>query len=526
MTRFSHYPSFSKLQKLAEHPIDLTQEDLLTPKRIGKMTVSALGLRLCFGTERVDEKVMQQLFSLAEEANALEKMAAMQKGEVLNKIEGIECENRTVLHTAMRDQFDHKQTTPSAAEASERAKEELDKLERFLKKTEGNFTDLIQIGIGGSDLGPRALAVALQPFHRPGHRVHFISNVDPDDANGVLSQVDLKKTLVVVVSKSGTTLETLTNEEFVRSRFKKIGLDPQKHFVAVTGEKSPMDDPSRYLASFYIWDFVGGRYSATSMVGGVMLGFALGFHGFKEILRGAHEMDRHAMTAKMEENLPLISALLGIWNRNFLHLPTVAIIPYSQALLRFPAHLQQLDMESNGKRIDKTGHFCDFPTGPVIWGEPGTNGQHSFYQLIHQGTDTIPLEFIGFEKSQYSHDLQIQHTTCQEKLLSNLFAQSIALAIGQKSSNPNKFFPGNRPNRILLAERLDPYTLGMLLAFYEHKVDFQGFIWNINSFDQEGVQLGKVLANKMISLFAAKREKKEAPPFPLGEAYLKFLSGK
>lgn len=278
-----------------------------------------------------------------------------------------------------------------------------------------------------------------------------------------------------------------------------------------------MDNPARYLACFYMWDFVGGRYSATSMVGGVTLGFLLGFHGFKEILRGAHEMDRHALTAKPEANLPLLSALLGIWNRNFLGYPTVAVIPYSQALLRFPAHLQQLDMESNGKRIDRTGHPTDFSTGPILWGEPGTNGQHSFYQLIHQGTDIVPLEFIGFHKSQYGHDLEIQHTTSQQKLLSNLFAQSIALAIGQKNKNPNKVFPGNRPNRILLAERLTPHVLGALLAYYEHKVAFQGFIWNINSFDQEGVQLGKTLATKMLGLFGGKRD------FPLGESYLRKL---
>lgn len=510
MTHFYQCPSFKTLRKLGEHPIDLTT--VFTAERIKKMQVSAVGFHLLYGAERVNEPVLSALFALAKETDALGKMAAMQKGEVINKIEGQPSENRAVLHTAMRDQFGHART-----EAAEMAAKELSKLERFLAKIEGKFTDLIQIGIGGSDLGPRALAIALEPFHRAGIKVHFISNVDPDDANGVLKQVDLKKTLVVVVSKSGTTLETLTNEEFVRTRMAKMGLDPKEHFVAVTGEGSPMDNPARYLASFYIWDFVGGRYSATSMVGGVMLGFALGFHGFKEILRGAHEMDLHALQAKPEVNLPLISALLGIWNRNFLGLPTVAIIPYSQALLRFPAHLQQLDMESNGKQIDKTGQPVHFSTGPVIWGEPGTNGQHSFYQLIHQGTDPIPLEFIGFEESQYSRDLQIQGTTSQQKLLSNLFAQSIALAIGQKNSNPNKFFPGNRPNRILFGKRLDPFTLGALLSYYENKVAFQGFIWNINSFDQEGVQLGKVLANKMIALF----EGKEA--FQLGETYLDVI---
>jgi glucose-6-phosphate isomerase len=326
-----------------------------------------------------------------------------------------------------------------------------------------------------------------------------------------------------VVSKSGTTLETLTNEEFVRARMVKLGLDPKEHFVAVTGEKSPMDDPSRYLASFYMWDFVGGRYSATSMVGGVCLGFVLGYDGFYHLLKGAHEMDRHALTAEPTKNLPLLSALLGIWNRNFLRLPTVAIIPYAQALHRFPAHLQQLDMESNGKRVEKSGKPVDFSTGPIIWGEPGTNGQHSFYQLIHQGTDPISLEFIGFRQGQYGHDLEIQHTTSQEKLLANLLAQSIALAVGQASSNPNKFFPGNRPNRILLADRLDPHTLGALLSYYEHKVAFQGFIWNINSFDQEGVQLGKKLANQILALYKSKRTKEQVPPLPLGEAYLDLI---
>ncbi len=509
-------PSYSPLISMAAKPIDLAA--VLTPERIEKMVIQAVGFKLLFATERVNEPILSLLFGLAKEAGALEKMAAMQRGDPINRIEGFESENRSVLHTAMRDQFDHKQTAGPAQKAADLAAKELKKLEKFLEQIEGKFTDLVQIGIGGSDLGPRALAIALQPFHRAGHRVHFISNVDPDDANGVLAQLDLKKTLVVVVSKSGSTLETLTNETFVRTRMEQMGIDPKKHFVAVTGENSPMDNPDRYLACFYMWDFVGGRYSATSMVGAVMLSFALGLEKFQEILRGSHDMDRHALLAKPEENLPLTAALLGIWNRNFLKYPTVAIIPYSQALLRFPAHLQQLDMESNGKQIDQMGRKVDFSTGPVIWGEPGTNGQHSFYQLIHQGTDVIPLEFVGFHHSQMGHDLKIQDTTSQQKLLSNLFAQSIALAVGQKSSNPNQFFPGNRPNRILLGEKLTPYSLGALLAYYEHKVAFQGFIWGINSFDQEGVQLGKKLAGKMLHLFA-----KEKEDFPLGKAYLKFF---
>jgi glucose-6-phosphate isomerase len=521
MSAFEHFHATRTLQKLAAKAIDLSKPGALTPQRLEHFAAEACGFQLLYGTERIDLEVMDSLWELAKEARVLEKMAAMQSGEVINRIEGQPSENRSVLHTAMRDVFDHRQEAFAARSASEAAERELHKLEKFLAKTEGRFTDIVQIGIGGSDLGPRALCLALTAFHRPNHRAHFISNVDPDDANGVLNGLDLKKTLVVVVSKSGTTLETLTNEEFVRARMRKLGLDPKEHIVAVTGEKSPMDDPAKYLASFYIWDFVGGRYSATSMVGGVALGFCLGFQGFREVLRGASKMDVHART---EKNLPLLSALLGLWNRNFLRHPTVAIIPYSQALHRFPAHLQQLDMESNGKRIDKQGKVVDFGTGPVIWGEPGTNGQHSFYQLIHQGTDVVPVEFVGFRHSQYPADLEIEHTTSQEKLLSNLFAQSIALAVGQESQNPNQVFPGNRPNRILLAERLDPFTLGGLLAFYEHKVAFQGFVWGINSFDQEGVQLGKKLAGQMLGLFRAERMGERGGHFVLGEAYLRLLT--
>ena len=523
MTQFTHLQAFGRLRELAQHPIDLTQTGALTPQRIQEFRASALGFDLLYAAERVTDEVMQALLALSEERKVDQWMAAMQEGEILNSIKGVESENRSVLHTAMRDQFNDRQAASTAREAAALAAQELEKLERFVQESQ-KFTDLIQIGIGGSDLGPRALYLALLPFCQPNRRVHFLSNVDPDDADSVLQQVDLTKTLIVVVSKSGGTLETLTNEEFIRTRLKKRGLNPTDHFLAVTGEKSPMDDPSRYRASFYLWDFVGGRYSATSMVGGIALAFALGFAGFKEILRGAHEMDHHALTAKGLTNLPLLSALLGIWNRNFLRLPTLAILPYSQALIRFPAHLQQLDMESNGKRIDKEGKFVDFQTGPIVWGEPGTNGQHSFYQLIHQGTDAIPIEFMGFRQSQHPEDLLVHNTFSQEKLLANLFAQSIALATGKKSDNPNKFFPGNRPNRILLADRLDPFRMGALLAYYEHKVAFQGFIWNINSFDQEGVQLGKILSTKILDLFSAKRKHEALPSFPLAEAYLDFLN--
>lgn len=513
------------LKGLAASPYDLTVSGNLSNDRIEKFAAQNGEFKLLYATERVTKDVMVALYELAREMQVIEKMEAMQRGDVINKIEGYPSENRSVLHTAMRDFFSHPNQGEHALKAASDAKKECDKLKSFLAKVdaEKNFTDLIQIGIGGSDLGPRALYMALKAFQKKDRRVHFISNVDPDDAAAVLREIDPKKTLVVVVSKSGSTLETLTNEALVRTRFQAAGCDPKAHFIAVTGEKSPMDNPERYLASFYIWDFVGGRYSATSMVGGVMLAFALGFENYMNILKGAHEMDLCALNHDFNQNLPLIAAMLGIWNRNFLHYPTVAVLPYSQALVRFPAHLQQCDMESNGKRIDKFGSHVDFDTGPILWGEPGTNGQHSFYQLIHQGTTIVPIEFIGFRENQYGEDLDIQGTNSQEKLLSNLFAQSIALAKGQQNSNPNQVFPGNRPNSILLARKLDPFTMGSLLSFYEHKIAFQGFSWNINSFDQEGVQLGKHLANKIISQFAAKRKATRGEAFPEAEAMLKHL---
>ena len=515
MSDFTRYPATARLQALSREPIDLTKSGALTPGRIERLRASGLGFQLFYATERVTDEVLEALFSLAKEAHLITKMEAMQAGEIINGIRGVESEQRSVLHTAMRDLFDHPQTAAPAHQAAEGARKELEKLEQFLEKTP--FTTLVQVGIGGSDLGPRALYLALLPFRKAHRTVHFLSNVDPDDAASILSQIDLSKTLVVSVSKSGGTLETRTNEEFLRHAYEKAGLDPKKHIVAVTGKGSPMDTPDRYLACFYMWDFVGGRYSATSMVGAVSLSFAIGIDQFRDLLRGAHAMDRLALNPDPHKNLPLLSALLGIWNRNFLNHPMLAVIPYSQALLRFPAHLQQLDMESNGKRICKDAKPVDFSTGPIVWGEVGTNGQHSFYQLLHQGTDVVPMEFIGFHKSQQGKDLEVEGTSSQQKLLSNLFAQSIALATGQANSNPNKFFPGNRPNRILFAERLDPHTLGALLSLYEHKVAFQGFIWGINSFDQEGVQLGKVLAGKILNLFVEKGE------FSLGEAYLKLI---
>jgi len=508
-------PAWAELGELARTPYDLTAPSALSPARIRSYRVQAAGFDLLYATQRVDEAVLSALQRLAEESGAVAQFLLMKKGAVLNRIEGYASEERQVLHTACRDIFAPVSLAP---EASAQAKGELEKLASFLADLEAgtivnaageSFTDLVQVGIGGSDLGPRALYLALAAYKIPGRRVHFISNVDPDDAAATLSGLDLAKTLVNVVSKSGSTLETMTNEELVRKAFAEAGLEPSRHFLAVTGKGSPMDNPARYLRSFYMFDSIGGRYSATSMVGAVMLGFGIGYMHLLEILRGANAMDLAAEEPDIRRNPALLLALLGIWNHNFLGCETLAILPYSQALVRFTAHLQQCDMESNGKSVTRQGKNLAWKSGPIIWGEPGTNGQHAFYQLIHQGTAIVPAEFIGFRNSQYGRDLLIEQTTSQEKLVANLLAQALALATGQPNENPNRCFAGNRPSAVLLADRLTPYTMGALLALYEAKVVFQGFIWNINSFDQEGVQLGKKLATRLLAHYAGLRQDPE-----------------
>ncbi len=506
---FSDLPACGRLRELAADPPDLTRPGFLSPERIRSCCISSCGFDLLYATQRVDERVLDGLQELADQAGIIDAFLAMKAGAVLNRIEGCESENRQVLHTASRDVFPD---PPLAEEASARAREQLERLRTFLDDLDQgritnhrgeSFHTMIQVGIGGSDLGPRALYLALASMRRSGRRACFIANVDPDDAASVLDGLDLSRTLVNVVSKSGTTLETRTNEQLVREALVRSGLEPSRHLLAVTGKGSPMDDPSRYRATFHMFDYIGGRYSATSMVGGVTLGFALGYETFVELLRGAHAMDVAAEERDIRRNIPLMMAMLGIWNHNFLGMPTVAVLPYSQALARFPAHLQQCDMESNGKSITRQGAPVRWQTGPVVWGEPGTNGQHAFYQLLHQGTEIVPAEFIGLRNSQYGVDQLVAGTTSQQKLVANMLAQSLALAMGRPDDNPARRFAGNRPSLLLLADRLTARTMGTLLALYEHKIVFQGFCWNINSFDQEGVQLGKVLAGRLLETMAA-----------------------
>ncbi|CAM0117549.1 glucose-6-phosphate isomerase [Rhabdochlamydiaceae symbiont of Dictyostelium giganteum] len=496
------------------------REDL-TATRVKSYQLEAGAFKLSYATELVTEAILSQLFAFAEEKKALEWMLKMQSGEVINKLENIPSENRSVLHTALRIPKGQVPLSQKASFIAEKNQQELTRLQQFLTEVM-DFTTLVQVGIGGSSLGPEAVYQALKPYGIKGREAHFIANIDPDASYSILNSLDLKKTLFVIVSKSGTTLETLTNEALIRERLKEEGLDPKQHLIAVTEEKSLMDNLLYYREVFYIWDSIGGRFSVTSMVGAVVLSFILGYASFLQFLEGAYEMDQIALKVSPNENLPLFAALLGVWNHSFLKIPTIAVIPYSEALSRFPAYLQQLSMESNGKHISRQGEKVSYPTGPIVWGEPGTNGQHSFFQLLHQGDLLASLEFIGFLEPAYGFDLEIDKSLSQEKLLGNMIAQAISLAAGESSQNPNKHFEGGRPSHILMAKKCDPFTLGSLMAYYEHKIAFQGFLWGINSFDQEGVQLGKRLSSKMIEEMVLSRANK-ASKDPLLHAYVNFI---
>jgi glucose-6-phosphate isomerase len=502
--RFEISRSTKRLTELAKRAPNLSLPEVITEERIASMSSRGAHLTMLYGFQRVDQEILRELQALADERQAIQQMQALYAGNPVNFIEGFESEKRAALHPATRDVFEQPVTSDSSARRLVEA--ELQKLRTFFEEIGDSFDTLVLIGIGGSELGPHAIADALARYNLPSRKVYYIANIDPDEMTAVLREIEPRTTLVAVVSKSGTTLETATNEARARQAFQTAGVDLKKHFVAVTSPKTPMDDLSRYRAVFHLFDFVGGRFSSSSVVGGVLISFMAGANTFFEFLDGAHEMDQIALRLDMRDNLPLLLALLSVWNRNFLGFPTVAVIPYSQALRRFPAHLQQCEMESNGKSVDRYGRRITYASAPVLWGEPGTNAQHSFFQLIHQGTDIVPVEFIGFKDCQYGEDFIFNGTSSQDKLLSNLFAQAYALAVGSDNENPNKYFSGNRPSTIILGRQLDPKTLGALLALYEHRVAFEGFLWGINSFDQEGVQLGKGLSEKIIAACRARRE--------------------
>lgn len=476
-------------------------------ERVSRYTVPmAAGLHYNFAAKAVDDEILQVLEKLAKEAQLVEKYRALYNGDVINT-----GEKRLVLHQLTRGQLGDPVVADGVDKRAFYVKQQ-EKIADFAQKVHAGeivngagepFTTVVQIGIGGSDLGPRAMYLALENWAKKmGHfkmQAEFISNVDPDDAAAVLYRVDVAHTLFILVSKSGTTLETLTNESFVKDALEKAGLDPSKHMIAVTSETSPLAKSAEYLTAFFMDDYIGGRYSSTSAVGGAVLSLAFGPEVFAQFLEGAAQEDALAQEPALLKNPAMLDALIGVYERNVLGCQTTAVLPYSQGLSRFPAHLQQLDMESNGKSVNRFGEPVQYPTGPVIFGEPGTNGQHSFYQLLHQGTDVIPLQFIGFKDSQMETDVEIQGSTSQQKLCANVVAQIVAFACGKTDADPNKSFAGGRPSSIIVGDQLTPEALGALLAHFENKVMFQGFVWNVNSFDQEGVQLGKVLAKRVLA---------------------------
>ena len=463
-----------------------------------------------------DSKTMELLLDLAKETELQSAIKSMFAGDEINETEG-----RAVLHTALRD-FSDKEILVDGENIKPAIKKVLDHMKAFSESiisgshkgfTGKEITDVVNVGIGGSDLGPVMVCSALKHF-KTRLSVHFVSNVDGNHMAEVVKDLDPETTLFIIASKTFTTQETMTNAKSAKDWFLKSGAteaDVAKHFVALsTNIQSVKAFGIAEENIFEFWDWVGGRYSLWSAIG-LSIVLSVGYENFEQLLRGAHDTDVHFQTAELDKNVPVLMGLLGIWYRNFFAAGTYAILPYSQYLDRFAAYLQQGDMESNGKSVDRNGEFVEYETGPIIWGEPGTNGQHAFYQLIHQGTELIPADFIAYAKSVNEVG---EH---QDILLANYFAQTEALAFGKtedevfnelKTSGkteeeiefllPYKIFAGNTPTNSFLFKELTPFTLGQLIALYEHKIFVQGAIWNVFSFDQFGVELGKVLAGKIL----------------------------
>jgi glucose-6-phosphate isomerase len=488
------------------------------PKRGERLTTEAVGLYLDYSKNRVADETLKLLLQLAEEAGLRGRIDAMFRGEKINITE-----NRAVLHVALRAPrnasivVDGENVVPQVHAV-------LDKMADFSNRvrsgawkghTGKRIRNVINIGIGGSDLGPVMAYEALKYYSDRALSFRFVSNIDGTDFAEAVRDLDPAETLFIVSSKTFTTLETMTNAHTARDwSLKGLGGDVQavaKHFVAVSTNAAKVSEFGIDTANMFgFWDWVGGRYSMDSAIG-LSTMIAIGPENFRSMLEGFHEMDEHFRTAPFERNLPVLLGLLTVWYTDFFGAETVAILPYEQYLKRFPAYLQQLTMESNGKHVTLDGTEVDYPTGPIYWGEPGTNGQHSFYQLIHQGTRLIPCDFIAF--IQTLNPLGRHH----DMLLANVFAQTEALAFGKTPEEvkaegtpdwlvPHRVFEGNRPSNTILTEKLTPNSLGKLVALYEHSVFTQGAIWNIDSFDQWGVELGKVLAQRIIPELESKEE--------------------
>jgi glucose-6-phosphate isomerase len=422
------------------------------------------------------------LIALAQQTGLAAHRDAMFRGEAINHTE-----DRAVMHCLLRQPEGSLQGDLAKPLALVHAT--LQPMLAYAEqvRADAQITDVVNMGIGGSDLGPQMAVLALKDFVVEGKRFHFVSNVDGHELAGVLKGLKAENTLFLIASKTFTTLETMTNARSALAWFKaQGGADVSRHFAALTTNVSAAA-AFGITTTFGFWDWVGGRYSMWSAIG-LPVAIAVGAQGFKDLLAGAHAMDQHFQHAPLESNLPVRLGLLDVWYRNFLNYTSRSIAPYHSALRRVPAYLQQLEMESNGKRVDRNGQALPYGTSPVLWGEPGTNGQHAYFQMLHQGTDIVPLEFIAVKKP--THSLKDHH----ELLLANVIAQAQALMLGQSDAGGHKHFTGNRPSTFLLLEELTPASLGALIALQEHRVFVSGSVWGINSFDQWGVELGKVLA--------------------------------
>jgi glucose-6-phosphate isomerase len=508
-------------RKLTKHHKSMQSVEMKTlfaqnPKRFEQMSTQFEDILLDYSKNMITDETLGLLIKLTKECGLKAAVDAMFNGEVINVTE-----NRAVLHTALRNRS-NKSVMVDGKDVMPDVRAVLKNMESFCQKViSGNWkgytgkaiTDVVNIGIGGSDLGPVMVTEALKPY--ANHlKIHFVSNVDATHLAEVAKHINYETTLFLIASKTFTTQETMANAQSARQLFLDVAQDEnhiKKHFVALsTNEKEVTKfgiDPANM---FGFWDWVGGRYSLTSAIG-MSIALSIGFSNFKQLLTGFYAMDKHFQTTPFERNMPVLMALVGIWNVNFLGAESEAILPYDQYMHRFSAYFQQGNMESNGKNVDRNGAPITYQTGPIIWGEPGTNGQHAFYQLIHQGTRLIPCDFLA---PALSHNPMGEHHTL---LLSNFFAQTQALMMGKTKEEvvaefekagkkpseyeklvPFKVFKGNIPTNSILFKKLTPHTLGSLLALYEHKIFVQGIIWNVFSFDQWGVELGKQLANSIL----------------------------
>jgi glucose-6-phosphate isomerase len=430
----------------------------------------------------VDAATEALLLELARQTGLVAHRDAMFRGEHINTTE-----DRAVMHWLLRQP--EGKLHGALAEPLAQVHATLQPMLAYAEtiRADAQITDVVNIGIGGSDLGPQMAVLALQDFLIPGKRFHFVSNVDGHELAAVLKGLRAEKTLFLIASKTFTTIETMTNARSAQAWFKaQGGSDVSRHFAALTTNVAAAAEFG-ITTTFGFWDWVGGRYSLWSAIG-LPVAIGIGAQGFRDLLAGAHAMDQHFQTAPLEQNLPVRLGLLDVWYRNFLNYTSRSIAPYHSALRRVPAYLQQLEMESNGKRVDRNGHALAYGTSPVLWGEPGTNGQHAYFQMLHQGTDVVPLEFIAVKKP--THSLKDHH----ELLLANAIAQAQALMLGQADEGGHKHFTGNRPSTFILLDELTPASLGAFISLQEHRVFVSGSVWGINSFDQWGVELGKVLA--------------------------------